>query len=145
MKGRAQGYNPYQMQQDTRDRLSSEDRSRNLKRRLGIITEVHPERLAARIRIAEGSRGATRLFGQAPGKPAPFVPITDDPLDLLARFGGVDEGMVVEVFYRGLSENTLAFAHIVGATSEEARVMNLQQEHIDDTASSLPFKPMGIF
>ena len=144
MNGRAQGYNKFQIQQSQDYLRATEDRSRNLKRQLGVIDEVHPERLAVRIRVPT-KNGGSRFFGESPGTTPPYVPISDDPIDLLQRFGGVERGMVVEVFWRGLAENTIAHAHIVGATSEEAQAINLQPRHTDDTASSLPFKPMGIF
>jgi hypothetical protein len=144
LEGRAQGYNKHQVQKAGAGLRGTEDRSRNLKRQIGIIDEVHPERLAIRVRVPL-KNGGTRFFGQSPGATAPYIPLSDDPLDILQRFGGVERGMVVEVFWRGLSEGPGASAHLVGATSEEARAINLQPRHTDNTASSLPFKPMGIF
>lgn len=144
MKSRSQGYNKRQTEDDQAARKMTEDRSRNLKRQIGVIDEVHSERLAVRIRIPNPD-GTTRFFGISPNKPVPFVPLSDDPLDILQRFGGVERGMVVEVLWRGISEGTKASAHIIGATSEEAKAINLKPRHIDDTASSLPFKPMGFY
>ena len=144
MKGRAQGYNKFQMENDQSGRIGTENRSRDTKRQIGTIAEIHPARLAVRIRLPTKD-GSTRLFGQSPGAEVPFVPLSDDPLDLLFRYGGVEVGMVVEVFWRGLAESSVASAHIIGASQDEAKAVNLQQEHIDNTASSKPFEPGGLF
>lgn len=120
----------------------SMEQDKNLRRVLGIIEEVDPRQknlLEITARVPDPG-GGTHLFGK--GKIP--ITITDSPLDILLRFGEVRPGMVVEIFYRGVSEQGLASAHIIGYDSEEARAVNLLPNNEVKTASSLPFEPMGL-
>lgn len=117
------------------------EQDKNLRRVIGIIHEVDPRgkgllEITARVPSPDGS---THMFGD--GKIP--ISIADSPMDILLRFGGVRPGMLVEIFYRGVSEQGRAAAHIIGYDSQEARAVNLIPDNTVKTASSLPFEPMG--
>lgn len=119
------------------------DYDRGIKRVIGVIREVDSKqngKLYVFVDIPT-VKGGLRPFGQ---DKTPVV-ITDSPLDILLRFGGIKAGQIVEVFYRGIGETGAASAHIIG--DDMSTLSNAQEIPREgfSIAASLPFEPMGIF
>lgn len=123
-------------------RANSSDHDRGLKRTLGIIKDVDVQKNGKLFVFVDvtGNGGVLHPFGQNKTS----IAIIDSPLDLLLRFGGVQKGQLVEVFYRGIGETGSAWAHVIGDAGEElVRAREMPRTGFS-VAASLPFEPMGI-
>lgn len=142
MENRTHQRTDFQVKQEKAKRHSTQDSERTLKRQIGIIAEVDPlnrNRLEIKAQVPVAG-GGKRLWGGANGA---VIPIADAPLDILARFGEVRAGMVVELFWTGTTETGVVVAHIIGQTSEEAQASNLIARDPLVPASSRVFEPGG--
>ncbi len=123
-------------------RQITQDYDRGIKRQVGRIRQVNSRGNGKLFVLADvpNKRGGVRPFGQ---DKTPIL-IADSPIDILARWGGVFPGQIIEIFYRGIGESGQAAAHIIGDETEDfTDERNIPEEGFD-VAASLPFEPMGI-
>jgi hypothetical protein len=133
----AQGHRTHQDQLKT-----SREYDQNISRAVGRIRKLDAYENGKMYVLVDvpDSNGNFRAFGQ---DKVPIV-IIDTPLDLLLRFGGLEVGQMVELFYRGTGENAEASARVIGAAEEELTSAKKAPREGFLTASSLPFEPSGI-
>lgn len=134
---------PRGMKHDLSTRKSEKDHDRGIKRQIGIIRKIDSRSTGTMyvyVDVPDGKDGV-RPFGQ---DKTPVI-IIDNPVDILVRWGAVEIGQVVEIFYRGIGESGSASAHIIGATPDDFKRAVAPPIEGFNTASSLPFEPMGLF
>lgn len=130
------------LERDHDNRTNAQEYNRGTKRQIGIIRAIDPRKdgkLFVLVDVPDGF-GGFRPFGQ---NKTPII-INDAPLDILLRFGGVRVGQIVEIFYRGVTEQGQVGAHIIGDEQQDFVNAGKIPEEGFSTASSLPFEPMGI-
>lgn len=113
------------------------EQARSLKRVVGRIIEVDPlgrNELACTVRVRDKSGG--HVYGGGI-----VLTIIDDPLDILQRFGAIQTGMRVEVFYTGTIESPQAYARIIGPAVDKEGIAPESNEIL--AAPTLPFEPLG--
>ncbi len=127
---------------DASQRDSIKEKDRGLRRVVGMVKDVNAKKngkLYITVLVPDG-KGGMRLFGQ--GKTD--VVVVDSPLDILQRFGGLQSGQVVELFWRGIGETGQGSARIIGENLNDFVNAREQPKEGFNLASSLPFEPGGI-
>lgn len=113
------------------------EQARSVKRVVGRILTVDPlgrNELTCTVRVKDKSDG--HIYGGGI-----VLTIIDDPLDILQRFGQIQSGMRVEIFYTGTVESPQAYARIIGPAVDKEGIAPESNEII--AAPTLPFEPLG--
>lgn len=143
LKGRSNLATKHHHQQESGRSKVDQDVSRSIKRTFGTVHKIDPNQRNALTVTAwvPTSGGGRRLWGE--GRE---IILTDSPLDLLLRFGGLQPGLTIEITWRGIAETGKAYAHVLNENVNDETLKDGDEVPMRtvDTQSSLPFEPFGI-